>query len=191
MKRVFIYGDSNVWGENFAGPRVPYHLRWVNRLKRLLKNDYKIITNGARGRVAGDYRLDKPVECRGQSAFMEAYKKVGHIDTIIIALGTNDLQERFSRSADNIINDLLWYRKIAGHTKILYILPPNFSTGEESGSEFTLRSQKLRDKIVKRREELVSYILVDNLELSDGIHFSAQGHKQMAKIVSEKLRAII
>jgi lysophospholipase L1-like esterase len=187
MKRVFIYGDSNVWGENLAGPRVPYHQRWVNRLRRSLKNDYEIIADGACGRVAGDYRLDKSAECRGQSAFREAYKKAGPIDIIIVALGTNDLQERFNRSVDEIINDLLWYKKTAGDTKVIYILPLNFSTGEESGPEFTLKSQQLRDLLIKNKDKLGNCIIVHNIELSDGVHFSAEGHKLMANIIGEKL----
>lgn len=191
MKPVFIYGDSNVWGENFAGPRVPYHLRWVNRLKKLLKNDYKIIANGFPGRVAGDYRTDKPIECNGRLVFQKDYKKAGRVDIVIIALGTNDLQQRFNRSIDDILNDLLWYKNAVGDTKIIYILPPNFSTAEDSGPEFTLKSQKLRSQIIKNQEKLDDCIVVDNLKLSDGIHFSAEGHKQMAGIVSEKLKAMI
>ena len=34
MKRIFIYGDSNVWGDSFVGSRVRHSDRWVNRLKR-------------------------------------------------------------------------------------------------------------------------------------------------------------
>lgn len=190
MKRVFIYGDSNVWGENFAGPRIPYNLRWVNRLRKSLIGNYKIIANGMRGRTAGDFRLDKP-ERNGQSAFYEAYKNAGGVDIVIIALGTNDLQERFNRSINDILNDLLWYSRAASEVKVIYILPPNFSIADESGPEFTLKSQNLRNQIIINKEKLGDCIIVNNIELSDGIHFSKQGHKLMASIIGEKIKAII
>jgi lysophospholipase L1-like esterase len=190
MKRVFIYGDSNVWGENFAGPRIPYHLRWANRLKRSLRDIYKITTDGVSGRVAGNYRSDKP-ELNGQSTFRESYEKAEHVDIVVIALGTNDLQERFNRSADNIIDDLSWYSNATDGGKVIYLLPPNFNDTEESGPEFTSKSQKLRHQIIKKRGELIDYIAVDNIELSDGVHFSKQGHKLIANTVGERLRATI
>lgn len=190
MKRVFVYGDSNVWGDNLAGPRVPYYLRWTNRLRKTLRNDYKFIVNGVCSRVAGDYRSDKPSR-NGQSYFRQAYEAAGHVDIVIIALGTNDLQERFGRSVNDIINDLLWYRNVANQSEVIYVLPPNFSDAEESGPEFTTKSQKIRSQLIENKDRLVNYIVVENIELSDGVHFSAQGHKMMAKIVGERLKAEI
>jgi len=186
MKRVFVYGDSNVWGYNFAGPRVPYHLRWTNRLKRSLKSDYEIIADGVCDRVAGNYRLDK-TRCNGRSLFREAYEAAGYADIVIIALGTNDFQERFGRSVDDIINDLLWYRDAVNTAEVIYILPPNFNDTEESGPEFTSKSQKIRSQMIENREKFVNYIVVDNVELSDGVHFSVQGHKLIAKLVGKRL----
>ena len=187
MKRVFIYGDSNVWGDNFAGPRVPYSLRWTNRLKKLFVSDYEIIVDGVCGRVTGNYRSNKP-ECNGQSAFIEAYNKAGVIDIIIIALGTNDLQEKFNRSAMDVINDLMWYSSTTKGVEFIYILPPNFNCTEESGPEFTIKSLNVRSQIIENKDKFANYIVVDNVQLSDGVHFSVQGHKQMAKIIAEKLK---
>lgn len=188
MKRVFIYGDSNVWGDKFTEPRIPYHLRWVNRLKRSLRGDYEIIADGVCGRVAGNYRKDKPDQ-NGQSFFCKAYEKAGRINTLIIALGTNDLQERFGRSANDILTDLTWYESAADGADIIYILPPNFSNSEESGPEFTSNSQQIRKQIIENKEKLGNCIVVNDIELSDGVHFSVQGHKHMADIVGEILKA--
>lgn len=190
MKRVLIYGDSNVWGENLAGPRIPYYLRWVNRLRRSLKNDYEMMASGVCGRVAGDFRSNKQ-ECNGKSAFAKIYKDAGRIDIVIIALGTNDLQVRFNRSVDDIINDLLWYKSVLRESELVYILPPNFSVADDSGPEFTIESQKLRSQVIANKEKLTNCIIVDNIELSDGIHFSATGHKLMSDIVSKKLKEVV
>ena len=92
-KRVFIYGDSNVWGDTFVGPRVRYSDRWVNRLKRELRGKAHIITNGLSGRVAGDFCKAKPYK-NGKHTFAEALQQAGNVDIVIIALGTNDLQQQ-------------------------------------------------------------------------------------------------
>ena len=190
MKRVFIYGDSNVWGENFAGSRIPYHQRWVNRLRQSLKSDFEIVSSGVCGRVAGNYRFDKP-ERNGQSEFLEIYEQSKPVDIVMIALGTNDLQEKFHRSVNDIINDLLWYKDAIKGAKITYLLPPNFNDTEESGPEFTAKSKQLRDQIIENQKKFTNSIIVNDIELSDGVHFSAQGHRLMAKIISENLRRTI
>lgn len=190
MKRIFIYGDSNVWGDNFAGPRVPYRSRWVNRLRRSLRGECQITVDGVCGRVAGDCRPTKP-ECNGKTSFEKALKKAGDVDIVIIALGTNDLQVRFNQSADDIIDNLLWYGDIVGGVDLIYILPPNFSDADDSGPEFTVQSQTLRNQILENKVKFVNNIVVDDLELSDGIHFSENGHKIMSKIVCDKLKELL
>ena len=150
MKRVFIYGDSNVWGDTFVGPRVRYSDRWVNRLKRELRGKARIIADGLSGRVAGDLCKAKPYK-NGKQAFTKALQQAGNLDTIIIALGTNDLQQQYGRTAQAIIQDLIEYQKLAHGTNIIYILPPAFSTGEDSGPEFTEQSEAIRQEILQRR----------------------------------------
>ncbi len=189
MKRVLIYGDSNVWGKNCSGPRIAYHLRWVNRLKRLFKGKIEIIANGVSGRVAGDYR--EKTQSNGQSAFRKVYENAGRVDLVVVALGTNDLRESFSRSVNDIIKDLLWYKDTARQSEILYVLPSNFSSGEDSGPEFTQKSLRLRNQLIQNQSKLGNCIVVNDIDLSDGIHFSPEGHRQVAKIVGEKLRELI
>ena len=131
-KRVFIYGDSNVWGDSFVGSRVRYSDRWVNRLKRELRGKAHIIANGLSGRVAGDFCKAKPYK-NGKHTFAEALQQASNVDIVIIALGTNDLQQQYGRTAQAIIQDLIEYQKLTHGANIIYILPPAFSTGEDSG----------------------------------------------------------
>ncbi len=187
MKKVFVYGDSNVFGDDMStGLRVPYHQRWVNRLKKSAKGLYIITDDGVSGRIAGDYRTDKPTR-NGRSYFRDALQKVDDVDIVVIALGTNDLQERFNRSADDVIHDLLWYREAANNAKVIYLLPPKFDTGEKSGPEFSIGSLGLRDEIIERQSELGETIVINTVDLSDGLHFSVEGHKEVADIVARKL----
>ena len=188
MKRVFIYGDSNVWGDTFVGPRVRYSDRWVNRLKRELRGKAHIIANGLSGRIAGDFCEAKPYK-NGKQAFTKALQQAGDLDTIIIALGTNDLQQQYGRTAQAIIQDLIEYQKLAHGADVIYILPPAFSTGEDSGPEFTEQSEVIRQEILQNKETLGEYIELPFIPLSDGIHFSAKGHRLVARAVKQALKA--
>lgn len=187
-KRVLIYGDSNVWGDSFVGSRVRYSDRWVNRLKRELRGKAHIITDGLSGRVAGDFCEVKPYK-NGKQAFTKALQQAGNLDTIIIALGTNDLQQQYGRTAQAIIHDLTDYQKLAHGADVIYILPPAFSTGEDSGPEFTEQSEAIRQEILQNKEALGDYIELPFIPLSDGIHFSAKGHRLVARAVKQALKA--
>lgn len=188
MKRIFIYGDSNVWGDSFVGSRVRYSDRWVNRLKRELRGKAHIIADGLSGRVAGDFCKAKPYK-NGKQAFAKALQRAGNVDIIIIALGTNDLQQQYGRTAQAIIHDLTDYQKLAHSADVIYILPPAFSTGEDSGPEFTEQSEALRQEILRDKDSLGEYIELPLMPLSDGIHFSAKGHHLVARVVKQALKA--
>lgn len=188
IKRIFIYGDSNVWGDSFVGSRVRYSDRWVNRLKRELRGKAHIIANGLPGRIAGDFCEAKPYK-NGKHTFAEALQQAGNADIVIIALGTNDLQQQYNRTAQDIIHDLTNYRKLAHGADVIYILPPAFSTGEDSGPEFTEQSKEIRQEILRDKDSLGEYIELPLIPLSDGIHFSAKGHRLVARIVKNTLKA--
>jgi hypothetical protein len=187
-KRVFIYGDSNVWGDSFVGSRVRYSDRWVNRLKRELRGKAHIIADGLSGRVAGDFCKVKPYK-NGKHTFAEALQQAGNVDIVIIALGTNDLQQQYNRTAQAIIHDLTDYQKLADSADVIYLLPPAFSTGEDSGPEFTEQSEEIRQEILRDKDSLGEYIELPLMPLSDGIHFSAKGHRLLARIVKNALKA--
>ena len=188
IKRIFIYGDSNVWGDSFVGSRVRYSDRWVNRLKRELRGKAHIIADGVPGRVAGDFCKAKPHK-NGKQAFAKALQRAGNVDIIIIALSTNDLQQQYGRTAQAVIHDLTDYQKLAHGANIIYILPPAFSTGEDSGPEFTEQSEEIRQEILRDKDSLGEYIELPLMPLSDGIHFSAKGHRLLARIVKNALKA--
>ena len=165
-----------------------YSDRWVNRLKRELRGKVHIIANGLSGRIAGDFCEAKPYK-NGKQAFTKALQQAGNVDTIIIALGTNDLQQQYNRTAQAIIQDLIDYQKLTHGANIIYILPPAFSTGEDSGPEFTEQSEAIRQEILQNKEALGEYIELPFIPLSDGIHFSAKGHRLVARVVKQALKA--
>lgn len=186
MPVILIYGDSNVWGANFRGARVRASNRWVNVLKRRLRGKFTLVSNGICGRVAGDFRTDKPHK-NGRSDFAVEVEKI-QPNLVIIALGTNDFQQRFLRSIDQILTDLLWYEKAAPNSKVVYLLPPKFDA-VEAGSEFTKKSLELRDELTELLPNKAVCLHADDVPLSDGLHFSTAGHRQVAKVVGDWILA--
>lgn len=187
--RILIYGDSNVWGENFSGARIKYSGRWVNRLSRSMRKKARVVADGVTGRVAGDFRADKPRK-NGKTAFAPVLQRTSP-DIIIIALGTNDLQQRFNRSAANIVDDLLFYKKAAKKARVIYLLPPPFDTGEQSGPEFTEQSERVRQELLQASDKLGNCIELPQLPLSDGLHFSLRGHRIVSSIVRNVLESYL
>lgn len=204
MKKILIYGDSNVWGDNFfTGVRIPDEKQWPNILQKLLGKEFKILQEGLPGRVAGNIELDKKYK-NGKDTFLAIFKTNAPVDYVIIALGTNDLQVKYDRDASLIAKDLLWYKDIileeyvdddnkkkyfvsSKMPKIIYLLPTHFIE-KENNPVFDYNSGIKRRKLInlfKNNQNVTSYIF-DNLPLfEDGIHLNYDGHKQLAEEVKK------
>ena len=203
MKKILIYGDSNVWGDNFfTGVRIPDEKQWVNILKNKLGNDYILFQEGLPGRIAGNEEKEKTYK-NGKDTFISTFRTNAPVDIIIIALGTNDLQLKYSKNSDMIIKDLLWYNDIIKESyndiedrkkyfvdeqmpKFIYILPCNFDCIDDIFDE----SKELeRQKIIKYfNDNNIDNIYFNDIDLfEDGIHLNYIGHKTMAEKVFEVL----
>lgn len=206
MQTVLVYGDSNVWGDNFnTGVRIPRDKQWVNVLRTFLKDKYLFLQEGLPGRCAGDLEVEKPYK-NGLSHFMAIFRTCAPVDIVIIALGTNDLQIKYEQTAQDIINSLLEYEKKINALyedlddrkkffvnekmpRIIYIMPPNF---DYMGSASVILDEKSEEK----RREIIAYfekegkdiIVAHNISLfEDGIHLNFEGHRKMASLVMEAL----
>ena len=200
MKKILIYGDSNTWGDNLiTKKRLADEYLWANKLNNLLGSDYKVLQEGLPGRQAGNKDEIEPYK-NGKDSFEAIFKSNAPIDTLIIALGTNDLNKKFLNSAQDIINNLLWYedkvKEIYEYLpdkyfnnkfpNIYYLLPVNFNVERSF-------PQESEDK----RQELITYfknnksnqsIIVDNVTLVDGLHMDIEGHDKVSKIVYEFIK---
>ena len=198
--KVLIYGDSNVWGDNFnTNKRLEDNKQWVNILKNKLP-DYTLYQQGMPGRLAGN--LDLKAYKNGQDSFPAIFRTIAPIDVVIIALGSNDLQLKYNRTLEDITTDLLWYKEELKRIfaderdrekffknkfpKIYYILPINFDYENEVKNIFNFSKEEIR---IKLRETMCNenLIILENASLSDGIHLSEEGHMQMANKVYEVL----
>ena len=207
MKKILIYGDSNTWGDNFiTGERIPEEKQWVNILRTKYENKYRFFQEGLPGRIAGNEETIKTYK-NGKETFISTFRTNAPVDKIIIALGTNDLQIKYQKTKDKIIEDLLWYKKQIEESyadledqkkyfndkklpEIIYILPINFDYQDKASVIFDKESEEKRQQIIKefQKDKKLKTIVANDLELfDDGIHLNYQGHEQMASLVERFL----
>jgi len=192
MKKVFIYGDSNVWGASPNG-RLPDSEQWSNILQSKIGIDYKIVQEGLPGRYAGSFAYEPRPHFNGQFCYEPIYRTASPVDIVIIALGTNDLNDRYNRSTDEIVSDILWYENktrtliynVETMPIFIYVLPPNFS-GKFKDSTFDLEKREVVNDKLKQKVD--HFVEISDVDLSaDGLHFSPKGHRQMADAVFAKI----
>ena len=206
MKKILIYGDSNVWGDNFiTGKRIPDDKQWVNILRNKLGSNYILFQEGLPGRIAGNEEKEKNFK-NGKDTFISTFRTNAPVDMIIISLGTNDLQLKYNKDSNMIINDLLWYKNQIEKMyededdknkyldnkmpKILYILPFNFDYKENASIIFNKEKEEERIKIIKYfNENKIDNIYFNDIDLfDDGIHLNYEGHKRLAEKICEVIK---
>ena len=205
MKKIFIYGDSNVWGDNFfEGVRIPFDKQWPNILQSRLGSDYLVYQEGLPGRVAGSLENVKTYK-NGRDSFLATFRTKAPVDFIFIMLGTNDLQAKYDRDSSSIISDLLWYRDIVMEQysdledrkkyfvngefpKFIYILPANFS----DTFVFNDKSHVVRSEIIdyfSNNFDSDQFMVLNDMSLfPDGIHLDYEGHEKVSDMVLEVIK---
>lgn len=192
MKRMLCYGDSNTWGNSaFSRGRIPSEKQWVNILQKELGNDYMVLQEGMPGRVAGDLQIDE-VWYNGRDVFRTLVISHSPLDIIIIWLGTNDFQIRYGRTAEQIAQDIMWYRDevrnlIDGATmpKIMIIAPIRF----HSTPDYFEANDNLYETVTSNLKQQPEVVLIDDVELTDdGVHFTYAGHEKVAHDIAHLLR---
>lgn len=205
IKKILVYGDSNTWGDNFiTGKRIDDERQWVNILGKKYDKEYLFLQEGLPGRLAGNEETIKQYK-NGKDNFFSTFRTNAPVDTVIISLGTNDLQLKYNKSSEKIINDLLWYKDILEESfndvddrkkyfndkmpKIIYILPVNFDYQKNASGIFDYECEMKRQEIIKYFKSInIDIIVTNDIDLfEDGIHLSNQGHETMARLVEEVL----
>lgn len=198
MKTILIYGDSNTWGRDPVNGRYRTSSHWSSILQGLLGADYEVFPSGLGGRIAGRHDQEDPF-LNGKDYYELIYRTIAPpLDIIIVALGTNDIKEHYGLNGDEIVEDLLWYKRKTSEladkykhnpAKLLYILPPNFIDKDLK----IHRSEPLRLEINKKMKRSGQYLVeINDLELSkDGVHFSEADHTKMAQRVKAKVMEML
>ena len=195
--RTLIYGDSNTWGYSKGGARYSTNKQWPNILQKLLGEDYEITQDGLGGRTAGNLDEAKPYR-NGLDHFEVALHSSSPLDCVIIALGINDVKNKYNCSAEQIAANLAHYAKMLksfsqksqsrSKSNIIF-LGEQLNANERISAE-NLETLKNVYKILQ--ESGYKVIIPPNIErIEDGIHYSAQGQQQVAEIVTQELPIVI
>lgn len=204
--RILCYGDSNTWGKSpDDGQRFSETVRWPKRLESLLRQTYptaEIIEEGLRSRTI---HLDDPEPGKaGRNGFtllQPILESHNPIDWLIIALGTNDCKSLYDVSADEIALSLEDYFPVIKQfswtannkpPRVLIMAPPVIKETQVTkeywrGAEekTTQRGPLLHAVAEKYQAEFVNLTEYITPGAADGVHFDADGHRQVAEVLAE------
>lgn len=112
IKSVLIYGDSNTWGydpnsssSRQSNHRHPHPLRWTSITQALLGPGFHIIPEGLNNRTtvySDTISTEGEYDCNGRATLSATLHSHKPLDVIALALGTNDLKEKFSATPRDI-----------------------------------------------------------------------------------------
>ena len=207
MKTVVCFGDSNTWGydpemkERFAPDR-----RWTGVLAKSLGDSYRVIEEGLNGRTTV---VDDPIRPyrNGRDYIIPCLESHMPIDLVTIMLGTNDLKERFNRSASDIAESAATLAEMAlnstfgpneGRPKVLLIAPPPvvrltelaemFDGAVEKSKRFAEHYRNMADWYDCEFFDAGSVIRSSEL---DGIHFEASEHEKLGIAIAGVVKALL
>jgi lysophospholipase L1-like esterase len=205
MRTVLCFGDSNTWGlDPETGGRFPRDVRWPGRLQAALGDGWYIVEEGLNGRTA---TLDSPVADgkNGLAYLQPCLDSHAPLDAVLIALGTNDLAERYSLTATDVARAAARLASVVARSDAgvssgaplpILVCPPRVgnTTWEEDWATTPAKSALLpaRFRAVAQEGgfELIDLSEVTRFSDLDGIHLDAAGHAAVAEHVGQALRRL-
>jgi lysophospholipase L1-like esterase len=201
VKTILIYGDSNVWGETPESKRLPHEQHWANILQSKLGSEYHVVQEGLSGRFAGRHSWNGENHCDGQYFFEAVFRSASPVDIVVLALGVNDTSDTAQASVEQIVSDILWYEnktkdiikafinKDEPIPLFIYVLIPNFVETRDNGAHHNDLGKRLAVNNGLKKE-VENFVEMNDIDLSDGIHFSPKGHEQTARAVFDKINEL-
>jgi lysophospholipase L1-like esterase len=207
MTVVVAFGDSNTWGyDPGAGVRLAPQTRWTGIMQLELGPAWRVIEEGLNGRTTV---FDDPIEPdrRGSDYLPPCLRSHAPLDLLIIALGCNDLKQRFSASAGDIANGAERLIQMAraesvgprgAPPAIILVAPPPLGRLNEFAEMFAGGTEKSKLLAARYREvaERNAVGFVDAGEFvvcsdRDGIHFEADQHAILGRAMAAAARMIL
>ena len=202
MKTIVCFGDSNTFGYRPEdGGRYPPEVRWTGILRENLKEKgYEVIEEGLVGRTTVFEDSVRPGR-KGIDFLVPLIETHAPVDTVILMLGTNDCKSLYKASPQVIGKGMeRLIRQIQNfHSEIKILLMSPIHLGEEVyreefDPEFDQESVKTSKKLKEVYEKLARQYGCDFLAASDIAkpskedqeHMAAEGHRALAKAVTEK-----
>lgn len=194
--RILVYGDSNTWGSDGSGIGLRYATsnQWPVILQHKLGAGYEVVQEGLCARIAGNYDT-KDKHRNGRDGFEISLRAASPFDYLVIALGANDLKERYQRTADDIVNDLMWYRqRTEGYNQSDADMEKRFKqvfyVGIAENRKGSLLGLELAEEVRSRmRQTNIRLVELKNLtHAEDGLHYSENDHTIVADEVLSAIK---
>ncbi len=196
MKKILCFGDSNTFGYNpNNGSRYNENSRWTGILKNLCKNNYEIIEAGCNNRTAFSNNPNG-IQFTGYKVLPEYLKEI--YDTIIFAIGINDLQkfynptlEEFETGIENLIKKI---RESLPNCNIIILSPSHITenilnsnfrfmfnqTSIEKSKQITSIYKKIANEYNCKFLDLNKIVTTSKI---DGLHYDIEEHKKIAQSI--------
>ena len=155
MKKIICYGDSNTFGYNPKdNSRFDENTRWPAVLQKNLGPEYEVLNEGACNRTGFVTNSDGDL-FSAQKHFPQMLSKFDHIDILILAIGTNDLQFQYDISFETVEKGLENLIKLAKEkTENIIIIPPVVLS--EKILEGFFRCQFDEKSVTKSQKEIIA-----------------------------------
>lgn len=205
MRTVLCFGDSNTWGfDPETGERFPRDVRWPGRLQAALGDWWHVVEEGLNGRTA---TLDSPVADgkNGLAYLQPCLDSHAPLDAVLVALGTNDLAERYGLTATDVARAAARLAHVVARSEAgvdgaaplpILVCPPRVgdTTWDEDWAGAPAKSALLPERFRAVADE-GGFELIDLGEVTrfsdlDGIHLDAAGHAAVAEHVAGALRRL-
>ena len=148
------------------------------------------------GRAISTVDNDTP-DMNGSDFFKKKYlEHVNQYAIVIIALGINDLKLGYEKTGSDVADELhklaQLIKKTSQSTDVIIPLPPTITKEDGFGSDFSgaaKKSKELKQCLIKASKNNAFQLLIMDYELNtiDGIHFSLNENKNIAKNLKEHI----
>jgi len=214
MKTVLIFGDSNSWGwkpgNDLIKPieRWGADIRWPGVMQKELGSGFRVLVDGQNGRTTV---WSDPIDecCCGKDQIALSMDAAAPIDLLIVFVGTNDLNVRYSASAQDIANGAAILMRTAlaqlgaftdGKPKVILVAPPPLGSVSNGIFKDMFVGNEEKSKQLGPQYRIVANTLgVDYLDAGtivkssgmDGVHLDADQHKLLGKAMAETVKEAI
>ena len=205
MRTILCFGDSNTWGFNpETARRFPRDVRWPGKLQAALGEEWEVIEEGLTGRTA---TLDSPLAPgkNGLTYLEPCLDSHAPLDAVLIAVGTNDLAERYGLTATDVARAAARLASVVSRSQagpeetsplpILICPPPVGDTAwREDWASAAAKSAVLPERFRAVADEggweLIDLGEVTRFSNIDGIHLDAAGHSAVAEHIEQGVRRL-
>ena len=207
MTVVVAFGDSNTWGyEPGAAGRFAPDTRWTGVMQLELGPAWRVIEEGLNGRTTV---FDDPIEPdrRGSDYLPPCLRSHAPLDLLIVALGCNDLKQRFSASAGDIANGAERLIQMAraepvgprgAPPAVILVAPPPlgrlcafaemFAGGVEKSKLLAARYRDVAERNGVGFVDAGEFVVCSD---RDGIHFEADQHAILGRALAAAARMVL